>query len=300
MILSMGELSAYLREVSKPSMATVERAREVINAAKTDPAPPAEFTRDHQVEVRTVHGFPCYTVPPGPSERTGKAVIYVHGGSYVKQIVKEHWEFIGRLADGGTRVEVPIYGLAPGHTYREAFGFLAAVYERLLRSYEPAEVVIAGDSAGGGLALALAQALETFGLPAPGRLILLSPWLDVTMSNPAIAEVEPLDPWLTSVGLIESARAWADGDDPADPRLSPLNGDLSRLPPIDLFTGTHDVLHPDALLLRDRAPIGAEVNLHIVPGGVHVYVLTPVSEAGHALERILEILKVPGREGCSP
>jgi monoterpene epsilon-lactone hydrolase len=289
-ILSMSELSEYLREVYKPSMATAERAREVINAAKTDPAPPADLTRDHQVRVRSVKGFPCYTVAPGPAVPTGKAVIYVHGGSYVKQIVNEHWEFIRRLAAGGTRVEVPIYGLAPHHAHREAFGFLAAVYAELLETYEPEAVVIAGDSAGGGLALALAQTLEAFGLPAPGRLILLSPWLDITMSNPAITEVEPLDPWLTSIGLVESGQVWADGDDPSDPRLSPLNGDLSGLPPIDLFTGTHDVLHPDALVLRERAPAGAEVNLHIVPGGVHAYVLTPVHEAGHAIEHILKIL----------
>ncbi|MER6177660.1 alpha/beta hydrolase [Streptosporangium sp. NPDC001681] len=291
MSVQMRVLSVLLRGLYKPRMATAERARKAINAVKADPAPPARAAARHRVHRRSLEGFDCYTVIPRSAPAPAKAVIYLHGGAYIDEITKEHWSFVFALADAGMRVEVPIYGLAPRHTYREAFPFLTAVYRDLLQTCEAEAVFLAGDSAGGGLALALAQDLAASALPRPGRLILLSPWLDITMSHPDIPVVERRDPWLSSVGLIEAGRAWAAGDDPRDPRLSPVHGDLTGLPPVELFVGTHDVLYPDALLLRERAPHDVQVNLHVVRGAFHVYVLTPVPEGRHAIATIAQILQ---------
>nr|WP_231703757.1 alpha/beta hydrolase [Arthrobacter sp. zg-Y179] len=220
------------------------------------------------------------------------AVLYLHGGSYISPISTWHWRFIARLAAAGHRVEVPLYGLAPDYSHRDAPALLASVYRRLLEDYDSQDVAFMGDSAGGGLALAFAQQLSEWSLPQPRRLILLSPWVDVAMENPELAAVEAVDPWLSRAGLRVAARAWASGDALTDPRVSPVNGTLSGLPPTDLFVGTHDLPYPDVLKLeRLLKSAGIPVSLHIADGGVHVYPLLPVPEGMAAKKKILELLQ---------
>jgi acetyl esterase/lipase len=285
-------LSVLLRVTRKPALATAERARAEMNKEKADPAPPAGLRRRHLVTVRTVEDFPCYTIAPRSVTKPAKALIYVHGGAFIDQITRQHWRFVSRLVDAGCRVDVPLYGLAPQHAYREAFPFITAVHRHLLDHYPPESVTWAGDSAGAGLALAVTQTLPECGLPMPARLILLSPWLDITMSNPQIRQVEQRDPMLSSAGLIEAGRAWAGGDDPHDPRLSPINGPIAGLPPLDLYIGTADVFHPDARRLHKRAEqAGVAIRLTEVDGAFHVYALAPVPEAHAATQAIIATLQ---------
>ncbi|WP_327116114.1 alpha/beta hydrolase [Nocardia sp. NBC_01730] len=274
-------------------MATAERARADMNKQKPDPIPPAGLRRRHLVTVRTVEGFPCYTVASrSAAAESAKALIYVHGGAYIHQITHQHWRFISRLVDAGCRVEVPLYGLAPQHVYGEAFPLVTAVHRNLLDHYPPESVIWAGDSAGAGLALAVTQTLPESGLPMPARLILLSPWLDITMSNPQIRQVEQHDPWLSSAGLIEAGRAWAGGDDPHDPRLSPINGPIAGLPPLDVYIGTADVFDPDARRLREMAEqASVAIRLTEVDGAFHVYALAPVPEARAATQAIIATVR---------
>ncbi|GHC90321.1 esterase [Nocardiopsis terrae] len=284
-------LSLALRVVRKRPMASVEGAREWLYEPKDDPDPPRWVALRHEVTERRTGGFGVYTVEPrgGACDR---AVLYVHGGTYVSEISPWHWVLISRMADTGCRVEVPLYGLAPEHTYREAFGFLQAVYRELLGRVDPGRTVFAGDSAGAGLALALAQTLPGAGLPGPARLVLVSPWVDLTMSNPDISQVDPVDPWLSPVGLLEAARSWAGGDDLSLPRLSPVNGELAGLPPMDLYIGTHDVFLPDTRRLRDLvAEVGGTVNLSEEEGAFHVYPLVPVPEGSRARAEILRTVQ---------
>jgi acetyl esterase/lipase len=240
------------------------------------------------VIVREVEGFPCYSVIPRGENAPGRAVVYWHGGAYTAAIVAQHWSFVSQLADAGCRVEVPLYGLTPDHTFREALPLGRAVHAELLKQFEPGAVTHAGDSAGGGLALAVVQTLSGAGLALPGRLVLISPWLDLTMTNPAIPAVEPHDPWLSSAGLVEAGLAWADGDDPLRPELSPLHGELAGLCDLDIRIGTHDVFHPDCVLLHERATAaGVRSALHVVEGGFHDYVLAPVPEGRRARAEII-------------
>ncbi|MDA1362488.1 alpha/beta hydrolase [Glycomyces luteolus] len=221
-----------------------------------------------------------------------KALIYLHGGAYIHEITRRHWHFISRLADAGRRVDVPLYGLAPQHVYREAFPLVTDVHRNLLDRYPPESITWAGDSAGGGLALAVTQTLPGTGLPMAARLILLSPWLDITLSNPRIRQIEQRDPWLSRAGLIEAGRAWAGGDDPHDPRLSPINGPMAGLPPIDLYIGTADIFDPDARRLREQAEqAGTTIRLTEVEGAFHVYALAPVPEARVSTRAILAALQ---------
>ncbi|MCC3301872.1 alpha/beta hydrolase fold domain-containing protein [Arthrobacter sp. zg-Y895] len=249
------------------------------------------------MEQRSVEGFSCYSVVPRSAGTSvpgtaARAVLYLHGGSYISPISAWHWRFIGRLAAAGHRVEVPLYGLAPDYSHRDAPVLLAAVYRKLLEDFDSQDVAFMGDSAGGGLALAFAQQLSEWSLPQPRRLILLSPWVDVAMENPELAAVEAVDPWLSRAGLRVAARAWASGDDLTDPRVSPFNGRLSGLPPTDVFVGTHDLPYPDVLRLESlMRSAGIPVSLHVADGAVHVYPLLPVPEGRAARKKILELLQ---------
>jgi acetyl esterase/lipase len=284
----MRVVAAFLRLAYKPRMATVARARQRIAEPKGSSEPPAGLRTRHDVSSRQVDGFECHTVAPKGRE-AGRAAVYLHGGAYISEIAPQHWALISRLADAGVRVEVPVYGLAPQHTYRDAYPFVTAVYRDLLADVDPSTITVVGDSAGGGLALGLAQTLLDAGLPQPGRLILISPWLDLTMSNPDLPAVEARDPWLSSAGLHEAARVWAGGDDPTDPRLSPLNGPLTGLAPMDVYVGTREICLPDVLLLQERCmAAGVKPRVTVCDGAVHVYPLVPALEGRAAARRIVQ------------
>ena len=286
--LQMRAISGVLRLTRKPRMATVERAHKRIAEPKGSNEPPASLRTRHDVRTRQVQGFPCTTVAPREGG-TGRAVVYLHGGSYTGEIAKQHWALISKLADAGVRVEVPLYGLAPQHTYREAYPFVTEVYRDLLTGADPSAVTVAGDSAGGGLALGFAQSLAAEGLPQPRRLVLLSPWLDLTLSHPDLPATERRDPWLSILGTVEAGKVWADGDDPTQPRLSPINGELSGLAPMDVYVGTHELCLPDVLLLQERAAaVGADLRVTVCPGAVHVYPLVPAPEGRAAARAIVE------------
>ncbi|MDT0278286.1 alpha/beta hydrolase [Blastococcus goldschmidtiae] len=285
--LQMRAISVVLRLTRKPRTATVERARTRIAAPKGSAEPPAALRARHHVRTRLVQGFPCTTVAPR-NGAPGRAAVYLHGGSYTGEIAKQHWALISQLADAGVRVEVPLYGLAPQHTYREAYPFVTEVYRELLAEVDAAAVTVAGDSAGGGLALGFAQTLAAASLPQPRKLVLLSPWLDLTLSHPDLPALERRDPWLNIDGTVEAGKAWADGDDPTQPRLSPINGELAGLAPMDVYVGTHELCLADVLLLQERAAAaGAALRVTVCPGAVHVYPLVPAPEGRAAAREIV-------------
>ncbi|GGL45365.1 alpha/beta hydrolase fold domain-containing protein [Nocardia jinanensis] len=278
-------LSMFLRVTRKRGMATPEKARAAMAEPVGAHTPPSRLRRRHRITDRIVEGFPCYTVAPRRAPDSGKVVIYLHGGSFFREISWWHWRFIDRLVSAGHRVEVPIYPLAPRYTYRAARPYLVAVYRQVIGEVDPGRVVLAGDSAGGTLALLLAQALPAAGLPAPARLILLAPCLDMRLCNPEIDGLEAADPWLARPGLLEAGRVWAGGDDLGLPELSPINGPMDGLPETDLFVGTHDILFPDARSFAEHA--GARVHFTAEPGAFHVYPLAPVPEARPVLKSVL-------------
>ena len=152
-----------------------------------------------------------------------------------------------------------------------------------------------GDSAGGNLALVLAQ-----GHPHDGTLAgltLIAPWVDVGMGNPAIDAVEPHDPWLTRAGMLPIASHWAAGRALTDPVVSPLYGDLAVLPPTLVLVGTRDICRPDCERLRELAPATVDLTLHVEPGSPHDYPLLPTPEGRRAREAISEhVLRTLDRE----
>jgi acetyl esterase/lipase len=230
---------------------------------------PGYLKRKAELKEWSVQGKPVYTLHPYEG-RKNVHIIYTHGGAYVLPLQGIHWFIIYQLVMSGASVTVPVYGLAPEHTYRETFSELEAVYRYLLDSVGDGKIVLCGDSAGGGLALAQAVHYRHLGLRAPDRIILFSPWLDITLAHKDLPAFDAKDVMLAIPGLRECGRWWAGGDDPKSPLLSPLNAEMAGLPLIDCFMGTEELLLPDARRLANKvAASGGEMLLYEYPGGFH-------------------------------
>lgn len=263
-----------------------------------DARPPAWLRRGRRIGRGTRHGFPCWSIAPrGPATERSTAphLLYLHGGAYVGEIFWPQWRMIAALADrAGARAIVPIYPLAPEATCDDAFALVLAVYRDLLDHVGPERIAVVGDSAGGGLALALAQLARDAGLPQPARLVLLAPWLDVALGNPEIPAIERDDPMLAVPGLLEAGRLWA-GERPLDdPLVSPLHAELGGLAPIVQHVGTRDLALPDMRRLRDRARAAGHPLEHVEhPGMFHVFMAAPIPEARRALDALATTLSSP-------
>lgn len=210
---------------------------------------------------------------PKQGLRSGGALIYLHGGAYVCAMAAGQWGIVEGLIDRtGLPVIIPDYPLAPEHTAAEAFDFVQPIIDEAQAEF--GRVIIFGDSAGGGLALSLAMQRRDAGARQVDGLVLYAPWVDVTMTNPRIEEVQGRDKILRVPGLAWAGRAWAGDLDPADWRVSPLFGDPSRMPPMRIFQGDADIVGPDVIeFARKAARAGVDVRLRVEPDGFHVYVL---------------------------
>lgn len=259
------------------------------------PAPariPARLRKLADVHEQTLHGQTVFTLSPRQNKQPVH-LIYLHGGAYVYTLSFAHWLIIQELIHQiGCSMTVPIYPLAPEHTYQRAFSLVEEVYRGVLQAAPDEKIILSGDSAGGGLALAAVMDWRDRGLPLPHRLALFSPWLDITLSNPRAPAAEALDRVLGIPGLVQCGKWWAGGEDPRAPKLSPMFGDLAGLPPVDVFTGTHDLFYPDIMQFREKAAqSGSAVNAHTVAGGMHVYVIaTMAPEAQETFRNLAEVL----------
>jgi acetyl esterase/lipase len=226
-------------------------------------------------------------IPPHPAG----TMLYLHGGGYHFGSIRLYRELAARLAVAcGARVLLPEYRLAPEHPFPAAVDDALLVYRRLLEEgHAPERIVVAGDSAGGGLSLALALALKAAGEPLPAALVCLSPWTDLTCAGETMTTCADLDAMLPADVVRHYAVSYAAGCDVRDPLISPLYGDLSGLPPLLVQVGTDEVLLSDSLRLAERArAAGTSVQLDVWPEMWHVWHLfaTAVPEARQAIDAI--------------
>ncbi len=249
------------------------------------------FDKRFAVVEEDLGGFPSYVITPRGIDPL-RTVMYVHGGGFTSPADPFHLRYVAKLARAlRARIVLPDYPLAPEHTWRDSFGQLADLGERWAK--EPGGLVLAGDSAGGGYALALALALRDRGGEQPTHLLLLSPWVDLTTSAPETEEVTLGDPWLF-IGKIRAHAGWWAGspEDLGRPEVSPALADLSGLPPALMFCGTRDSLMPGCrLLARRAAEAGWDLTYVEEPDLIHVYPILPVPEAGRARRQALAFLR---------
>ena len=240
-----------------------------------------------KVESRDMFG--CQMVLFNDVEDAEYSVIYIHGGAYVNEIMSVHITFCDKLAKKvNASVFAPIYPLAPNHTYEETYEIVEGLYRHLLTIDRP--IIVMGDSAGGGFSAAFCEYLAVNDLPQPKNLILISPWVDISMSGDY--EVE-FDPMLGVDGLREMGKVWAGNLDTKDYRLSPLFGEVSQLPKTTVFVGTHEILYSDVIAFYNKLKgSGVDAELNIGDKMDHVYPLYPqiIPEAKEALNHIVETI----------
>lgn len=232
-----------------------------------------------------IEGVPCF-IKKGTSK---KKIFYLHGGSYIEQAGNFHFQLADKLHKGSdATIIIPIYPLAPHVTFDKAYEQVGACYEKLFAKTDGKNIVLMGDSAGAGFALGLHQLRAKQNKPTADKLILISPFIDITLSNPEIADFEKKDAMLSAAGLREMASAWAGKADPKDFRLSPIYGDLSSVKSAMILIGTADILCPDARLLNIKL---TELGKHTIfieePGYPHDYAILPMSGAKKAIQKMI-------------
>lgn len=211
--------------------------------------------------------------PAGGAART---VLYLHGGGYIFGSPRTHRALTHRLAlSAGANVFAPSYRLAPEHKCPAAIDDALAAYDWLVAGgAEPSKIVIGGDSAGGGLALATLLALKERGGPVPAGAVLFSPWTDLTGGGETMTANAGSDAMFQRETIMGGAALYCGGLDAKDPRVSPLYGDLRGLPPLLVFASTSEMLFSDAVRLVEKAKAaGVSVRFEPREGLVHVWPL---------------------------
>jgi acetyl esterase/lipase len=230
-------------------------------------------------------------------ETSPLTVLYLHGGGYCVGSPATHRAITGHLAVRcGARVFAPDYRLAPEHAFPAAVDDAVASFRGLLaRGVAPHDVVIAGDSAGGGLSVAAALRLRELALPLPRALVLFSPWVDLSLDqlpSPPPGEVMLTLPWIT-----QCARAYVARADARHPLVSPLYADLAGLPPTLIQVGTDEILLGDSRRLRERLqPAGVAVHYEEYPRRWHVFQANAgvLADADRAFESVARFIRAAG------
>jgi monoterpene epsilon-lactone hydrolase len=227
---------------------------------------------------------------------SSNVILYFHGGVYVIGSAAATVPLAAELARrANARVVSVDYRLAPENPFPAAVEDARAAYEGLLsKGVEPSSIAFSGESAGGGLAVALLLALREADLPMPSAAFLMSPYADLTLSGSTIADKEDLDPLFTGETLRLRVSDYVAGANPSDPLISPVFGDLRGLPPLLIQVGSHEILLSDALRLAGRAAeADVAVALEVTPGVPHVFqaYAALLDEGNTALNRAAEFLK---------
>jgi len=259
-------------------------------------ASPVRWLRKHcDIETAEIDGQPLYRLNPEKNE-TSLHIFYLHGGGYAFNIVSLHWHFIKKLIrKTGASVTVPIYPLSPENKWDNSYAMVMEAFEQAVARHGAENIVVMGDSAGGGFSLGLSQMLRNQSKALPGKLVLLSPYLDQTAADPMQAELENTDVLISVEGIRRLGSWWMrDGEDPAMFPLSPLFAPVDRLPPMLVFAGTDEVLLADSLRLKQKGDeVAAEIDLKIYDRMQHVWMLLPIPEAKKALDEIVGFLTAP-------
>src|SRR5215204_1447488 len=269
----------------------VGRAQELVEGGKGEKLndnPSRKLYEKHRISTREFKGRTVRTVAPKESAG-GRYILYLHGG-YINGFSKYHWRFISNLvSELQCTVIAPDYPLTPERQVHDVFEMVFPLYQEILAAAGSSNLAVMGDSAGGGMALALAMRARDARLGQPSDIILLSPWLDVTMTNPEMEKVDRFDPFLDIKGAQYLGKIYAGETDRTNYLVSPIYGDLENLAPIMLFIGTHDTFVADCRKLKARAEAEAvPLDYHEYENMVHVWILIPSPEEKRAAKAIVE------------
>lgn len=260
------------------------------------PALPVRWLRKHcDIEKAEIDGQPLYRLSP-KENGSSLHIFYLHGGGYAFNIASLHWHFIKKLIRRtGASVTVPIYPLSPENKWDSSYAMVMEAFEQAVSRHGAENIVVMGDSAGGGFSLGLSQMLRNQGKALPSKLVLLSPYLDKTAADPMQIELEKTDILISIEGVRRLGSWWMrEGEDPAMFPASPLFAPVDGLPPMLVFAGTDEMLLADSVRLKRKGDeSGAQIELKLYDHMQHVWMLLPIPEAKKALDEIVEFLLAP-------
>lgn len=265
------------------------------NQSKSTEVPtpvPTSMCKKYDIQESIINNRKVWTIKP-KENGSDKVVLYLHGGAYVTTIKKYYWKFVEELIlKTNATIVIPDYPLAPSSNCENAIDFVVQLYQELLKKYSSENIDLMGDSSGGGLALGFAMQLSKENKPQPHQIILLFPWLDVTMSNKDILEIDKKDKILGIEPLQIAGKAFAGELDLKDYRVSPIYGDFSGLGKISVFIGTHDLFVADCRKLKSLAKTSnISMNYFEYPKMFHGWVLASMQESKVAINQISSLIK---------
>ena len=240
-----------------------------------------------EIEVQKFMGRKIFVVTPKNVSKTDNFILYFHGGAYMAEATKEHWKFIEKLInDTGMTVIFPDYPLTPKYNYKYVFEMVKPLYEKIIEKVNTNNLIVMGDSAGGGISLALVQNLTEEQMP--NKTILLSPWLDVRLTNPQINEVQKYDRDLNKEALMVAGISYAEEEGINNALVNPIDGDISKIKNVTIFTGTYDILNPDVHVLKEK-DTRQVIEVKEYEGASHIWILKNNDEK--AYQDFIEIVK---------
>lgn len=256
---------------------------------------------DVPVHETVLAGRPALDLTPATATGRGR-LLHFHGGGYVLGSPGTHAGFTAQLARRARlRATSLDYRLAPEHPFPAAVDDGLAAYRALLdEGVRPEELVLAGDSAGGGLAVATLVAVRDAGLPQPAGAVVFSPWVDLTLGGQSMRTKKDADPIFTPEAIQAFATPYLAGQDPAQPLASPVFADLRGLPPLLVQAGSNELLLDDAVRLAGRAAADeVDVTLRVWPQVPHVFQnhFGHLDEADEALDEAARFLSTRVRAG---
>lgn len=232
--------------------------------------------------------------PKGAAD--GKVLLYLHGGAFVMGNYRTHRQLAGHLARAGRiKTLVPDFRLAPEHKFPASIDDCIDVFRALVADgYAPGNIIVAGDSAGGGIAVGTMLKLRDLGEPLPGGAILLSPFLDFTVSGESIVSRADVDPWFRPENIPVVANYYCEPDQLQHPYASPIFADVDGLPPLFIQVGDREILLSDSERLANmQRAAGGDVELEVWPDMWHVFqvCINKMPESRRAIRRIGEYVQ---------
>ncbi len=287
-----------LRATRKKSFATEHGLRKRLEKARKSPGfrPPASLYSSFDITETTVGGIPGFTIQPKNKKPTFD-IVYLHGGAFLFEITSHHYNFVAEMAQQmNARFHVAIYPLAPEHPADEVHQKCWAYCEPLLTPKREMPLVLMGDSAGANLALVMTMMATEKKHATPDALVLISPPTDLRIQNPEIFKIASTDPWLDVPGVRLATSLYAQDGDLNEWRFSPVTGNLSKLPPMQILIGKRDILYPDTTVFAVKAKdAGANVEMIVEDEMFHVWPLLNMPEAKRARTQIVDFV-VPMKE----
>ena len=234
---------------------------------------PEEVQIDCNLETEEFIGRKVFIITPKNERKSEKVILYLHGGSYVAETSSNHWRFLEKLVkDTNATIILPDYPLTPKYTYKDVFTMITPLYKEIIEEVPTTNLILMGDSAGGGMSLALLEKLSQEKIEMPYKTILISPWLDVRLENPEIDKIQKYDKDLNKETLKIAGIAYAGEDGMNSYLVNPIDGDLSKLKNVTIFTGTYDILNPDVHVLEEKAQkANVELKIKEYDGAGHIW-----------------------------